>query len=177
MRRPTLAEKLDISKSPGLSNYLTGQSGLEELVQNCGIKGDNQSFHVIAAGQNPPNPIELLSSEKMEKAIELLRKDFDYVILDLPPVGEVSDAMAVVNIIDGLLLVVRQNYCNRISLCDAVRQFDFVEAKILGMVFNCTTEHSTGYYKKSYYQKGHYHKGHYRKYSSSYESSNHTSGV
>ena len=125
MRRPTLAEKLEICKMPGLSNYLTVQSSLEELIQNCGIKGNEDAFHVITAGQNPPNPIELLSSDRMKKALEFLRKTYDYVILDLPPVCEVSDAMAVAKETDGMLMVVRQNYCDRLALAEFVRQFDF----------------------------------------------------
>ena len=156
MRRPTLAEKLNIRKKPGLSSHLTGQCSLEELVQYCGIPGDEQAFHVIAAGQNPPNPVELLSSEKMTATLDALRQRYDYVILDLPPVGEVTDAMAVAKVVDGMLLVVRQNYCNRIALGDAVQQFDFIGTKMLGVVFNCTSEGSgKGYYKKGYY-RGYY---------------------
>ena len=152
MRRPTLAKKLGVKSKPGLSSFLTGQIGPEELIQYCGLHGEEDAFHVIAAGECPPNPIELLSSHKMANAIESLRKMYDYIILDLPPVGEVSDALAVAKKTDGMLLVVRQNLCNRIVLADTVRQFEFVEAKILGMVFNCADEH-VGPYGKSYYKK------------------------
>ena len=152
MRRPTLAEKLKIQKKPGLSNFLTGQSRLEELIQYCNIRDDERAFHVIAAGPNPPNPIELLSSERMAKFLAGLRKICDYVILDLPPVGEVSDALAVSHLTDGVLLVVRQDRCDRAMLADTVRQFEFVDAKILGVVFNGASEGSgKGYYKKKYY--------------------------
>ena len=148
MRRPTLAEKLGIQKHPGLSNYLARQCSLEELVQ---VKGRANTFHVIAAGQNPPNPVELLSSLRMKKALNAMRKVYDYVILDLPPVGEVTDALAIAKETDGILLVVRQNYCDRNLLADTVRQFDFINAKTLGVVFNCTSEHTgKGYYKKYY---------------------------
>lgn len=168
MRRPTLAEKLNIRKKPGLSSHLTGQCGLEELVQYCGIAGNEQAFHVIAAGQNPPNPVELLSSDKMNGVLDTLRQRYDYVIMDLPPVGEVTDAMAVAKAVDGMLLVVRQNYCNRIALNDAVQQFDFIGTKMLGVVFNCTSEGTgKGYYKKGYYRKGYYYRGYYRKYAHS----------
>ena len=175
MRRPTLAEKLGVRKKPGLSSHLTGQCGLEELVQYCAIPGDEQAFHVIAAGQNPPNPVELLSSEKMTAALEALRQRYDYVIMDLPPVGEVTDAMAVAKVVDGMLLVVRQNYCNRIALGEAVHQFDFIGTKMLGVVFNCTSEGTgKGYYKKGYYKKGYY-RGYYRKYAhSNYENNDRT---
>ena len=166
MRRPTLAEKLGVFKSPGLSSCLTGQCGLNELVQYCGLKNAEKAFHVISAGQNPPNPVELLSSDRMSKVLQVLRKEYDYVILDLPPVGEVSDAMAVAKETDGMLLVVRQNYCDRMVLTEAVRQFDFINAKILGAVFNCTSEQN-GNYGKKYYKR--YYKRYNKVYGKSYE--------
>lgn len=152
MRRPTLADKLNIARKPGLSSFLSGQADIDGLVQFCGIKDDEQAFHVIAAGPNPPNPVELLSSPRMSKVLKGLRHAYDYVILDLPPIGEVTDALAVVKEVDGMLLVVRQNYCNRVVLSDAVRQFSFVDAKILGVVLNCTNDHGTKY-GKSYYKR------------------------
>lgn len=151
MRRPTLAEKLGVLKYPGLSNYLTRQCHLDDLVQVCEMKRSENVFHVITAGQNPPNPVELLSSARMKKAMDAMRQAYDYVILDLPPVGEVSDAMAIAKETDGILLVVRQNYCDRNVLAEAVNQFDFIQAKTLGVVFNGTSESSgRGYYKKYY---------------------------
>lgn len=162
MRRPTLAEKLGVNKKPGLSSYLTAQGKLTDLIQNCGFAKEEKAFHVITAGQNPPNPVELLSSARMQKMLEIMKKAYDYVILDLPPVCEVSDAMAVAKQTDGILLVVRQNACDRNALFDTVRQFEFIDTKILGVVFNCVNEPGgKGYYKK-------YYKGHYRKYGKRY---------
>ena len=154
MRRPTVAAKLPITKTPGLSNYLSGQTGLDVLFQCCGIPGDEEAFAVIAAGRNPPNPVELLSSPRMKNMLEYLRESFDYIVLDLPPVGEVSDALAVAKATDGMLMVVRQNYGNRVAYADAVRQFEFVGAKILGVVYNCSTESTGGYGRKYYKQYG-----------------------
>ena len=88
----------------------------------------------------------------MKKALDAMRAAYDYVILDLPPVGEVSDAIAIAKEIDGILLVVRQNYCNRVVLADAVQQFEFIGAKPLGVVVNCVSEH-TGKYGKGYYKR------------------------
>ncbi len=161
MRRPTLAEKLGIQNKPGLSSFLTGQSNTEGLIQNCGIQKEENAFHVITAGENPPNPIELLSSKRMAGVLKGLRQAYDYIILDLPPVGEVSDALAVAKETDGMLLVVRQNYCDRIVLSDTVRQFAFLNSKILGVVFNCASEHGSKY-EKGYYRR--YRKGSYRYY-------------
>ncbi len=164
MRRPSLSTKLDISKTPGLSNYLTGQSSITSAIQICSLD-DEKSFDVISSGDNPPNPIELLSSSKMARIIEKLRDTYDYIILDLPPVGEVSDAMVAAKLTDGILLVVRQDYCNSVALSSAVSQFEFIESRILGVVINCVNE-STGKYSR--YGKGYYSK--YSKYSKSYAS-------
>ena len=153
MRRPTLAEKLPIHKTPGLSDYLTGQSAADTLIQLCGIKRDENAFHAISAGRTPPNPMELLSSHKMERMLAPLRENYDYIILDLPPVGEVGDALAASKLTNGMLVVVRQNYCDRLSLNSAVRQFEFMDAKILGVVFNCTTENAGSYGYKKYYRR------------------------
>lgn len=152
MRRPTLAEKLPIKKTPGLSDFLSGQIQADKLLQLCGIKDEERAFHAISAGRTPPNPMELLSSKRMARMLECLRQNYDYIILDLPPVGEVGDALAVAKLTDGMLIVVRQDYCNRIVLNSAIRQFEFVDAKILGVVLNCATD-SAGGYGKGYYRK------------------------
>ena len=167
MRRPTLAEKMKLRKNPGLSNWLTGQENIAELLQKCVLNDSKGSFDVITAGQTPPNPVELLSSDKMAKTLQLLRKSYDYIILDLPPVGEVSDALAVANQVDGMLLVVRQDYCNRNALMATVGQFEFIESKILGVVYNFASESGGTYsYKKYYRRYGYryrgYHYGYYR---------------
>ena len=150
MRRPTLAKKLSIKNEPGLSSCLTGQRDLNNLLQNCGIAGNEKAFRVIAAGQNPPNPVELLSSNRMDVMLETLRKHYDYIILDMPPVTEVSDVLAVANKLDGVLLVVRHNMCNRTVLNSTVRQLAFVNAKVLGVVYNGVNEEGEGYFKKYY---------------------------
>lgn len=163
MRRPTLAEKMTLNKKPGLSEYLTGQHGFKDVIQRYEENEETFAFHVISAGENPPNPMEMLSSLRMERLLGSLRDAYDYVILDLPPMTEVTDAMAVAPKVDGMLLVVRQNYCDRIVLKDTVQQFAFIDAKILGIVFNCTSEYSGKYCGKVYYTP--YYKRYYRRYS------------
>lgn len=165
MRRPALAVNLPIRKEPGLSDFLTGQIQADQLLQPCGLKDNENAFHVISAGRMPPNPMELLSSARMERLLQRLREKYHYVIIDLPPVGEVGDALAAAKLTDGLLLVVRQNYCDTVALNAAVRQFEFVDAKILGVVFNCTVDDGAGYgYRryKGYYKR--YYKRYYRQY-------------
>ncbi|MBR7178975.1 MAG: polysaccharide biosynthesis tyrosine autokinase [Oscillospiraceae bacterium] len=166
MRRPTLAEKMSLNKKPGLSEYLTGQHGFKDVIQRYEENEETFAFHVISAGENPPNPMEMLSSLRMERLLGSLREAYDYVILDLPPMTEVTDAMAVAPKVDGMLLVVRQNYCDRIVLKDTAQQFAFIDAKILGIVFNCTSEYSGKYCGKVYYTP--YYKRYYRRYSRDY---------
>ena len=167
MRRPSICDKLPIHNDPGLSEFLSGQAQAENLIQFCGLEEDESAFHVIASGRIPPNPMELLSSNRMAKSLNKLRGSYDYILLDLPPVGEVGDALAVAKYTDGLLLVVRQDYCSRPALNAALRQFEFVETKILGLVLNCATEDAAGYGKK-YYKK--YGKKYYKSYKYAYAS-------
>ena len=142
MRCSSLETKLPIAGNPGLSDFLSGQTHPEGLIQPCGMKGCEKAFHVIAAGQNPPNPVELLSSDRMTRLLEKLRGVYDYVILDLPPVGNVSDALAVSGATDGILLVVRRCRCDRAALRAALQQFEFVGSRLLGIVYNCSEKNS-----------------------------------
>lgn len=160
LRRPTLASKIPVSKMPGLTNYLTRQEKLEDIIQTCALD-ESCTFHVISSGRIPPNPIELLSSARMTKALSQLKASYDYIIMDLPPTAEVSDALVAAKMADGMLLVVRQNYCNRIALDDTIRQFEFVDARVLGVVTTCAVENGGGYGKK-------YYKRYYAKYEGAY---------
>lgn len=156
MRRPSLATKLNLERVPGLSNYLTGRNSVTEIIQTCDEQFETSVFHVVAAGRIPPNPIELLSSNRMKELLDALREHYDYIILDLPPVGEVSDAIVAADLVDGILMVVCQNYCTRKSFSHAVDQFDFVESRILGVVLNRVSENGKRYgykYGKRYYKK------------------------
>ena len=169
MRRPSVCDKLPVRKAPGLSDFLTGQISAENLIQPCGMTGEEHAFHVISSGRIPPNPVELIGSGRMQRMLAQLRTHYDYIILDLPPVSEVSDAMVAAKLVDGMLLVVRQNYCDRIALSAAVRQFEFINAKILGILFNCTSEEKGSYgsrYYNKYYKK--YHKKYGRRYYKTY---------
>lgn len=153
MRRPSIYSKLNLTRMPGLSDFLTGQRELGELIQTRTLKGVELPFGVIAAGRTPPNPVELISSERMQQMLRVLRKNFDYIIVDLPPVGEVSDAMVAAKLVDGILLVVRQNYGSRVALTSALEQFRFIQTKMLGLVLNSANEHGKGYGKKYKYNK------------------------
>ena len=118
-------------KQPGLSDCLTGKSPLREIIQPS-VSG--RGFQVIASGQSSVDPMELLSSAAMAKLIECLRQVYDDIILDLPPVGEVGDALTAARVTDGIILEIRQGSCSRDTLQSAVGQLEYMGARILGVV-------------------------------------------
>lgn len=154
MRLPTLAKRLGMDGQKGVSNLLAGLCNGSEVIRRTEL---HQNLYVLPAGEIPPNPSELLGSERMKVVIDTLKKDFDYILLDLPPVNAVSDPLVASKLTDGIVLVVRQNYSSKRALGEAVRQLHFVDAKILGFVMTSADSGSKGnkkYYKKYYKQYG-----------------------
>lgn len=131
MRLPTVAKRLDLKQNMGLSNLLAGLNSGADVLQKSKL---HENLWVISSGDIPPNPSELLGSEQMQIALKVLGKEFDFILLDLPPVLAVSDPLVVSKLVNGLILVVRQDYNNRRSLNETVRQLKFADAKILGFV-------------------------------------------
>ena len=90
----------------------------------------------MPSGDIPPNPSELLSSIKMKHILSKLSEDYDYIIIDLPPVSAVSDGLTISNLLSGMIIVVRPNYCDKHSLAYTMRQMEFLKVRILGFVMN-----------------------------------------
>lgn len=158
MRMSRFAKVLDVKRSPGLSNLLVGATGSEESVIQHSEMLDNLS--IITCGSIPPNPSELLSSKRMNVLLDTLKKVYKYIVIDLPPISAVSDALVVSKLTDGMVMVVRQDYVDKRLLDDAVRQLKFNDANVIGFVMTCA-ERETKYYKKYYKRYG----GRYGKYS------------
>ena len=110
LRLPTLRKKLGLPKTTGLSNLLAGNTGEKAtLHKDVLIK----NFDVVLAGDIPPNPSELLGSKAFANLVDNVAESYDVVLLDLPPVGEVSDALVVSKVADGLIVVVRKQATQR----------------------------------------------------------------
>lgn len=150
MRLPVLTKRLRVAKAPGLSDLLAGHSNGNDVLQNSGLLNN---MKVITAGTTPPNPAELLDSDRMQITLQTMRDYFDVVIVDLPPVCAVSDALAVSKYLDGIIVVVRQNYCDKSSLAETVRQLRFSQAKVLGFVVSDSDLQKKKYYRSSKYGK------------------------
>jgi len=109
LRKPRLADEFSLTNSVGVVNYLIKQNNLDEIVNKTQIP----NLDVILSGPIPPNPSELILSEAMKELIDELKQKYDYVILDTPPVGLVSDALELVQYADVSLYIVRQNYTKK----------------------------------------------------------------
>lgn len=142
MRLPTLARRLRVRTKPGLSNLLVGQCNGNDILQKSGLL---PNLWVTTAGEIPPNPAELLGSERMGATLQALAKVFDVIIVDLPPVTAVTDAVIVSKYVQGMVVAVRQNYCDRASIDDTVKQLRFAKAKILGFVMTGADTQSKNY--------------------------------
>ena len=156
MRLPTVSKRLNLKSSKGLSNLLVGMNAADEVVQEGVL---SETMDVIPAGDIPPNASELLASKRMEYTLEYLSKYYDYILLDLPPVTVVADALVASKLVSGMVVVVRQDYVGRAALSETMRQLKYVNAKVLGFVFNSVDDHTLPYNKRSY-RKGYY-KGKY----------------
>lgn len=159
LRIPSLHTKLKMSAKDGLSDILL-RSKSTYNTENMHIKtvGDIEevSFDIILAGGRPPNPSELIGSSRMEYLIQMLAEEYDYIIVDLPPVSAVTDALIATKFVDGLIVVVRSDYADRGTLNDTLRQIQMVNGRILGFVMTCANTSPSRYGKKyrySYYKK------------------------
>ena len=109
----------------------------------------------IAAGDIPPNPSELLSSARMETLLRELGADYDFILLDLPPVTAVTDGLVISKLVDGMIVVVCRGYCEKKLLEAALRNMKYLNIKILGFVMTRGNVDKSGYGKRyGKYKKG-----------------------
>lgn len=153
MRLPTMASRLALAPRPGLSNLLVGTDSVYMSVQEYKIMKDEGevSFDVLVSGDVPPNPSELLGSARMASFLNKAKEKYDFIILDLPPVTAVTDAVIASHLVDGMIVVVRANRAVRGGLSETMRQLRLAEAHVLGFVFNGASTGGSKYYKKGYY--------------------------
>lgn len=149
MRCPTVAKNIDLPASPGLSNLII-QSDVNVIHKNILREG----LDVIVAGDIPPNPADLLGSERMRQLISLFSDHYDFIIVDLPPVKAVSDPLVISKLLSGVVLIVRHEYSRRRDVIDTVRRLKFVGVHVLGFVYNYYDQMFTNGKKnyKGYYQ-------------------------
>ncbi|MDD3719070.1 MAG: polysaccharide biosynthesis tyrosine autokinase [Actinomycetota bacterium] len=153
LRRPVIGKFLVEESERGLTDVIMGTAELDAVVVDTG----NEYLHVLMSGPKPPNPAELVSSKAMNDLLMRLRDDFDYVIVDAPPVLAVSDAIAMAPMMDGVLVVASHNIATRDGARHTVELLGKVEARILGVVINnveMAGRYGYGYYSPYRYSYG-----------------------
>lgn len=151
LRKSVLAAKYHIQGiDKGLSHYLTGQAEIEDIIYETETEG----FYLTVAGPLSPDPTSLLDSEQFQKFIDKVRDDYDYVIIDAPPLGVVIDAVIIGKYCDGAVLVIEQGVIKRKVVQDVIKQLKRGGVRILGAVLNKVDERIGAYgnyeYKYSY---------------------------
>jgi capsular exopolysaccharide synthesis family protein len=150
LRRPAIAEYMNLPNATGLTNVLVRQASLEQALQTWQGGGDIP-LRVLTSGPLPPNPSQLVGSSAMAGVIEELESSADVVIIDAPPILTVSDAAALAASADGALLLVRPNHTRREQLQGAVRALAAVGSPLLGITLNMTARMGN-YGVYSYYE-------------------------
>lgn len=147
MRKSILTGRYKIKNAKkGLSHYLSGQCAMDEMVSITNV----EKFHMVVAGPVPPNPSELLQSKRFESFIEAMRKIYDYVIIDCPPLGSVVDGLIVGRVSDGVALVIASEAISYKFAQKIKKQLETAECRILGVVLNKVNLKNRGYYGKYY---------------------------
>ncbi len=154
LRRPTLHLHFGLEMTPGLSDLIVGTSSLADVAKHTSVRG----LQVVPCGYQPPNPAELLGSNSLKELIGVLRKRFDWVLFDAPPVLAMADAMVLGGVVDGAVLVVRADETPLPSVHRAVDQLVGVGARLTGIVLNRVDLERNAYYYGQYYGE------HYRSY-------------
>ncbi|MBI4469475.1 MAG: polysaccharide biosynthesis tyrosine autokinase [Acidobacteria bacterium] len=149
LRKPGLHKALGIKGSPGLSAYLTSPTELASIIDAHATP----NLAVIPSGAIPPNPSELLSSSKMRQAIRELSEQYDYVVIDSPPIST-SDALILSTMVDGVIMVIRCGETPKELVVRAKRALEDVNARVFGVVLNRVDINQDGYY--SYYYRYQY---------------------
>jgi tyrosine-protein kinase Etk/Wzc len=149
MRRPRMNKVFDVTQQPGLSDLLVGQATAAEAIRRL----DVPNLHLLPCGTTPPNPSELLESRRFVEFLERLRKHFDWVIIDAPPVLPVTDASVLAGRVNGVIFVASAEQTPIPALRGALEQLTKARATMLGAVLNVVDMQKRGYYYTEYYNR------------------------
>jgi len=156
MRCPVIENYFNYdAERTGLSEYLSGQvHNREEYI----YPSEYESLDILGSGKIPPNPSDLVLNPRFSELLEGLKAEYDYILVDFPPIGVCSDAVAISKIVTGYIMVVRSEYSKEPSTIAAIQALRSVEGNIVGVVLNDVNAKRGGRY--GYYRSGYnyYHK-------------------
>jgi capsular exopolysaccharide synthesis family protein len=152
LRRPRLHKSLGVSKNRGLTNLILGDATIDDVVKSTDIP----NLFVLPCGPQPPNPAELLMTDRFKQVLAELEARFDRILLDSPPVLAVTDAVVLSRISAGVMLIAQAGKTQLDDIRMAARQFKDVDASILGVIMNDMDISSRRYGSYYYYAYGNY---------------------
>ncbi|MBM2837571.1 MAG: putative Protein-tyrosine kinase [Deltaproteobacteria bacterium] len=132
LRRPSVHKVFSSPISPGLTNLLTGNAEEKSVIKSTEVPG----LFIIPSGPIPPNPVELLGSQKMKEVIAGLKNDFDFIILDTPPINGLADTLTLTQLVDGVIMVVHGGITPKWIIRESIKQLKGTNTPILGVVIN-----------------------------------------
>jgi capsular exopolysaccharide synthesis family protein len=148
MRKPRIHRSFGIKADQGISTAIMGNAMLKDVI----VHSEIPNLDILPCGPNPPNPAELLHTDRFREILAQIRQNYDKVILDAPPTGPVTDPAIIGSITDGVVLVLRAGHTTREAAAYARRHLADGGARILGLVINQTDRRSGRYgYGYSYY--------------------------
>lgn len=152
MRRPKIFQDFDRSNDQGLSTYLSGISSFDQVVQNTAI----ENLFLVSGGPVPPNPSELLLTSKFEEFVKKALQEFDFILIDTPPLALVTDAFVMSKFVDHTVFVMRQNYSPKEFVHSIDEYYRSGKIKNISILLNDIYKSGLGYgYGQSYaYQYG-----------------------
>lgn len=151
LRNPTVHKMFEVSNTYGLMDNLKNDRPLEKCVHKI-----EENIHVLPTGALPPNPAEVLSSKKVENFLKNIKDHYDYIFIDAPPVGSVSDATVISKNVDGVMYVVGANETDLSHAQIGIENLKKADANVLGAVLNKyeATQPNYAYYGYYYQQEG-----------------------
>jgi succinoglycan biosynthesis transport protein ExoP len=149
MRRPRLHHVFDVGQEPGLSNLIVGNAKAAEAIVKTGVP----QLWMVAAGHLPPNPADLLESKRFKDFIEGLSEQFDWIVIDSPPVMPVTDPAIIARIAHEVLFVIGAEMVSRQAAQHAIDQLEGPRSRLVGAVLNKANLEGNSYYYSAYYNR------------------------
>ncbi len=147
MRRPRLHETFGAENNKGLSSFISGQVPFDDVAQKTKI----ENLSIVSGGVVPPNPSELLASHKMKEFVAKAGEKFDFIMIDTPPIGLLTDAVIVAGLTEGVIMVIENGKTSKRILARVNQLLEHAKVKIIGMVFNKALIDDSSHYYYSYY--------------------------